>query len=182
MTATVVSVLVHTPPGVASKSVIVELSHTTVGPEISAGNGLTVMVVIAAHVVGSVYSITVVHGPGPMPVTSPVNGSIAAQPGLLLLHVPPGVRLVKVMVESSQTDEGPPIVSGWGFTRNTVSVLQPVPESVKVIRTSPGVRPAMLTESPPIGVRPTVPPKVDHDHVPGPGGALNIFVDPSHTR
>jgi len=47
--ATAVLVLLHAPPGVASLTVVVAPVHRDKTPEMAAGNGLTVIVVIEAH-------------------------------------------------------------------------------------------------------------------------------------
>lgn len=44
----------HVPPGVASLIVIVDETHTEVGPEIIAGNGFTVNVLNAKQPVGKI--------------------------------------------------------------------------------------------------------------------------------
>ena len=52
--------------------------------------------------------------PGETPVATPVAGSIEATPGLLLIHVPPAVPSVKVIVPVVQTDVGPDMTDGIG--------------------------------------------------------------------
>ena len=50
MVAILELLLVQKPKGVASLNVITELTHTDGGPVITAGNGLTVIVAVAAQV------------------------------------------------------------------------------------------------------------------------------------
>ncbi len=87
--------LLHTPPEVASVSVVVLPTVTLSVPDIAAGFGLTVMVVATLQPVDNVYDITAV--PGVTPVTIPVVEPIVAEE-LLLVQVPPVVALLNVVV------------------------------------------------------------------------------------
>lgn len=50
----------------------------------------------------------IVAVPAETPVTKPVEVTVATE-GLLLLHVPPEVVLVKVMAEPTHVADGPPM-------------------------------------------------------------------------
>ena len=62
-----------------------------------------------------------------MPVTIP-DASTVARVVLLLLHVPPGVALERVMVLPTLTDDGPVMVPADGAvsTLTTAVAMQPV--------------------------------------------------------
>jgi hypothetical protein len=49
-----------------------------------------------------------------------------ATDGSLLLHVPPVVALLKVVIDSLQTVATPVIVAGNGFTVTTIVLRQPL--------------------------------------------------------
>ena len=52
--------------------------------------------------------------PGETPVNIPVAGSIVATPVVPLIHVPPAVPSVNVIVPAAQTDVGPDMTDGIG--------------------------------------------------------------------
>ena len=54
--------------------------------------------------------------PGVIPVRKPVKGPIVATEGLLLVHVPPVMPSLSVMLAPLHTESGPAIGSGTGFT------------------------------------------------------------------
>jgi hypothetical protein len=89
--ATAVLPLVHVPPGLMFERPVAEPTHITVSPVLGA-DGLTVIVLSTGLHVAVVYDITVV--PDSMPVATPVLAFIVADTVLLLIHVPPDVRLV----------------------------------------------------------------------------------------
>jgi hypothetical protein len=68
-------------------------------------------------------------GPALIPVTRPVAGTIVIVP-LGVLHVPPGVASVTVIVDPTHTLVGPPIGAGSGLivivTLPVINILQPV--------------------------------------------------------
>ncbi len=68
-----------------------------------------------------------------MPARTPLVTSIVPTAGLLLLHVPPGVVVVNVVVLFSHTCRDPPIVDGNAYTVTSAVVRQPVAGSVYVI-------------------------------------------------
>jgi hypothetical protein len=119
--------LVQVPPIGEPVNVMEELSHTWVPPPMPVGNGLTNTTIVRLQPVpGFVYAI--VDVPGSTPVTTPVTGFTEALP-LLLLHRPPGVALLKVVVEPTHTLVPPVITAGSAFTVTVEIVLHPV-ESV----------------------------------------------------
>lgn len=61
-----------------------------------------------------------------MPVTIPVDEPIVATPVLLLIHSPPGVLLVRVVVAASHIEKVPVIAAGVVFTVTITDLLQPV--------------------------------------------------------
>lgn len=93
--ATNVLPLVQVPPLVISESVVVVPKHILAVPLITAGNELTVIVLVALQPVGKAYVILAV--PAIMPVTIPVVLTVATVTSLLL-HAPPGVASVKLVV------------------------------------------------------------------------------------
>ena len=93
--ATAVLVLLHTPPPVASVSVIVLPEHTTgAAGNIATGAVFTVATVVAEH---PAFVYEIVEVPTPAPVTSPAV-EIVATVVVALLHTPPTVPSVKVTV------------------------------------------------------------------------------------
>lgn len=89
------------------------------------GRALTVRVAVTAHVVGRVYEIVVV--PDVTPVTSPVDEFMVATAVLELAQVPPGVALLRSVVEFTHTDKVPVIGSGRGLTVMARLAVAPVP-------------------------------------------------------
>lgn len=64
--------------------------------------------------------------PAVTPVTTPVPEPTVAL-ALLLLHVPPGVTSVNVIVAPSHKLPLPDIADGFAFTVTTALVVHPVP-------------------------------------------------------
>ena len=95
------TVVLHEPDGVISLKVIVDPKQTCVGPVIGAGYGLTVTVVSAMQPPGSVKVIVAVPALILLPVTIPVELTVATLT-LLLLHVPPAVISLKEVVVPRQ--------------------------------------------------------------------------------
>ena len=56
----------------------------------------------------------------------PVDEPMVAMPLLLLLHVPPAVPSVNVILKFTQTPDGPVMATGNGLTVNGVVAIQPV--------------------------------------------------------
>jgi hypothetical protein len=129
--------LVHVPPATVLLSVTVLPVHTDDGPLIAAGAVFTVTVAVATQPVPSVYVMVTV--PAVTPVTTPevlIDAFV-----LLLLHVPPVVVLVSVVVLPSQTVSVPVIVPGSALMVTVAAVIQPVPKAY-VIAVVPEAMPA----------------------------------------
>lgn len=101
------------PPGDAVDSVIVDPEQTDVGPVIGGAADTTVTTSWAAQP-PTVYLIVVV--PGVDPITIPVKAPTEATVTGVLVHTPPAVVLVSVMVAPTQTLDGPLMAEGNGFT------------------------------------------------------------------
>ena len=122
--ATAVFPLAHLPPGVASVKVDGIPTHTLVEPVMAAGNGLTVSVATAKQPVAKRYVI--IDVPCETPETTPDKEPTVATPVWLLIHVPPGVVLVRINDDPTQTGETPPMAAGTGLTVKVTVRLQPV--------------------------------------------------------
>ncbi len=85
--ATAVLLLLQSPPGIASRNVVVVPTHRRVVPVMGSGNGFTVTNTVVIQPVGNVY--VMVAKPSVKPETMPLVEPIGATPVLLLLHVPP---------------------------------------------------------------------------------------------
>jgi hypothetical protein len=108
--------LPHTPPGVASDSVIDDNKQTVVEPDIGAtvGNGLIVIgyeAIDVPHALNMEYLM--VSTPAEIPVTTPVAETVARE-GVEDNHVPPETVSVNVVAEPMQTADAPEIVPGFG--------------------------------------------------------------------
>lgn len=115
--------------------------------------------------------------PGVPPETTPVNKSMVAIAGLLLVQVPPPASL-KVVVAPGQMASVPEIAPGAGSTVTVLVVVQPVTGNVYVIIVTPPAGAMPVT-------RPVPAPMVA---IPGlllvqvpPPPSLNVVVDPGHT-
>lgn len=64
--------------------------------------------------------------PARTPVTIPETVPTVATPGLLLLHVPPGVVIPKVIDDPAHTTGVPLMAAGFGLTVIGVKILHPV--------------------------------------------------------
>ena len=124
--ATVVILLLHVPPGVASLNVVFAPTQIVVAPTIGAGSGFTTNDVVVIHPVPNVYVITVVPPGLAPPVTNPVLVPIVATAVRLLLHVPPGVPSLKVVVSPAHIVVLPDIAAGKGLTVTVTVLKQPV--------------------------------------------------------
>jgi hypothetical protein len=174
--ATVVVLLVHVPPNVASLSVTVELTHSEGDPVIAAGLALTVSTrVVVQPVAASVNVIVVV--PEATPLTTPVDEPAVATVVLPLTHVPAPEASLSVTVCPVQTDAGPDIAAGSAVTVSTRVVVQPVPVSVKVMVVVPMPTPVKAPVPEFIVATPVLP----LIHVPVPVASDNVIVEPRHT-
>lgn len=104
-----VAPLLHVPPP-ASLSVIVAPVQTDDSPAMGDGNGSTVTTFVEEHPDVAVYDMVVV--PAETPLTTPVEEPIVATDVVLLVQWPPVVASAIVIVEPTQTSEGPVIVPG----------------------------------------------------------------------
>lgn len=104
--------LLHVPPAVASVRLDVEPAHASVVPEIPTGNGLTVIGVVVIQPVPIVYVIVAL--PVATPVTTPPVLTIAVAISLLL-HAPPAVASVTLVVKPRHTFPLPVIAAGNGL-------------------------------------------------------------------
>ena len=64
--------------------------------------------------------------PGDTAVTIPEAAPTEATDGVLVVHIPPGVEFVSVIVEPSHTDDGPVMGLGSGLTFTVTDLKQPV--------------------------------------------------------
>src|SRR5437763_776971 len=99
--ATAVVLLIHVPPAIASVKLVVDPVQTSSEPAIAAGNGFTVKTAVALQPVESVYAI--VDVPASKPVATPLDDPIVATVVVPLVHVPPAVASVKLVVNPAQT-------------------------------------------------------------------------------
>ena len=124
MVALVTSLLLHVPPPVASLNVVENPLHIVNVPVIAAGTGFTVAAAVVMQPVGKAYVI--VGLPAATPVTMPLPVPTVAKPVLLLLHVPPVVPSLSVVVWLTQTDMVPVMPAGSGLTVSADVIKQPV--------------------------------------------------------
>jgi hypothetical protein len=123
MFAMYVWLLLHFPPVTASERTFVVPMHKVVLPEIGAGDGLTVTVVLAKQPEARVYDILAV--PAEKPEIIPVVRSAPAISVLLLLHVPVKTASSKVVVVPAHMYLTPVIADGIALTVIIVVDLQP---------------------------------------------------------
>lgn len=110
--AIAVLLLLHTPPVAVSDKVMEEPWQTTVGPDIglTAAAGFIVMILVATAVPQLLVTLYfMVSVPVVSPVTVPVVFTVAIVVNTLL-HVPPLVASVRVMVEPTHTAAAPAIL------------------------------------------------------------------------
>lgn len=122
--ATAMSLLLHVPPPVVLLSVVTDPAHNVAVPLIAAGAATTDVIRVAIHPVLRAYVILVV--PVTRPLTTPVVPSMVATVVLLLLHVPPAVVSVSVVVPPTHTPDAPVIAPGVGLTVTTAVRRQPL--------------------------------------------------------
>ena len=120
--ATLVMPELHVPPAGASVSAVVLPWHTVVLPDIAGGRIFTVTVAVVLHPAVVVYLI--VAFPGIPACTVPFAGSIVATLLLLLLHVPPVVASLKIVVMPAHNILLP-VIGIIGFTVTVVVTKQP---------------------------------------------------------
>ena len=122
--ATATSLLLHVPPGVELKRVVVAPSHTLAIPVIAAGVRFTVTVVNARQPPPTMYVILAV--PAASPVTTPVPDATVAIEILPLVHTPPAGALDNVILPSTHTVPAPVIGIGVTDTDTVFEAKQPV--------------------------------------------------------
>ena len=89
------------------------------------GCGFTVNDCVAAHVVGSVY--VKIGFPDATPTTLPLLLPTVAKEVLLLLQVPPVEASLSVIAKPTQTDVGPVMATGSGFTVTVLVATAVIP-------------------------------------------------------
>ena len=176
--ATDVVPLDHAPPTVELLSVAVCDWHNANVPVIAPGVGSTVNVMVVKQPDGNVYVIVAVPGAGvaDTPVTTPVPIPTLAVAGALLVHVPPAVGCVRVVVSPSHTDVAPTIGAGAAVTVATTVLVQPALNEYVTI-----VVPADTPYRTPV-VEPMVPTaRLLLLQVPPDAVVVNVPVLPTHT-
>lgn len=180
--AIAVLVLLHVPPLTASASVVVKPTQAVVVPVIAAGagSGLTVTMAVSVAVPQLLVTEYVIMAlPAAMPVTVPVALTLAIA-ALLVVHVPPEVALLSVVVALWQTVCVPVIVPALGTgTTVTSAVSLAVPQLLvteyvimAVPSVSPVTTPVVLTLALAALLLLQVPPAAP---------SVKVVVDPIHT-
>jgi hypothetical protein len=112
--AIVLSLLLHTPPVVASLNVMFAPAHTVVGPVIAAVPVTTEIVYVATAVPQLLVTVyNMVSIPADTPVTNPPLVTVAVP--LLALHTPPVAASVSVADVPIVTVDTPDIVPAFGI-------------------------------------------------------------------
>lgn len=111
------------PPVVEWLSVVLPPIHIVRVPVIVAGAGVTVITRDVVHPALTEYTIVAV--PDDTPVAIPEEGSMTAMPGSVQDQPPPGEALVSVILEPTQTVDGPTIGGAAVTTVTTFVVEQP---------------------------------------------------------
>src|SRR4051812_40805964 len=101
---------------------------------------------------------------------------IGALDGLLLVHVPPGVGLLNVVVLPAHIMATPVIAAGGGVTVTVVTEVQPPKGNLYEIKAVPGEIPVTIPELMPTPAVPGLP----LDHAPPLVALLNEVVAPMH--
>jgi hypothetical protein len=108
--------LLHVPPDVASERLIQDPIHTAVPPLMAAGLANTVTVLTARQALPVLMRYVILVVPAVKPYTMPVVDPTVATVVAELLHVPPAVPSLKVMVEPAHIEEAPLMAVGDGIT------------------------------------------------------------------
>jgi hypothetical protein len=148
-------------------------THTVVFPAIAVGIVLTVKGIVETQPALVVYNIFAV--PPDTPVISPVVTFAIATVVLLLLHVPPNIALLSVIVVPWHTVVVP-VIGATGFTVTVVVAIQPA-DVVYTIAVVPADTPDTMPDDNPTVATPGVP----ELHVPPVGTSLRVVVLPWHT-
>jgi hypothetical protein len=117
--------LLHEPPEVASLRVVVAPAHIDAVPRIDVGELPTVIVTVFVQP-GTVVYVTLVV-PTLRPAKTPLVEPMVPTDVLLLLHVPPDVASLRVVVEPRQTVVEPVMACTWLTVTTVVAVLHPLP-------------------------------------------------------
>ena len=139
---------------------------------------MTVTTVVLVQPVTSVYVMVVVLVTETLPaVTIPESVPIVATSVLLLLHVPPAVPSLRILVSPEQIVVLPVIARGSGFTVTDIDRLQPVGSISVIVALPPGANPVMTPDKEPIDAMEGA----LLLHVPPPVLSVNAIVRPTHT-
>ena len=114
MVAIPVLLLLQVPPAVALVRVVVVAGHALSVPPIPGGAELILTIVVALQPEAD--EKLIVEVPAATPVTMPEEEPMVATEVLLLVHVPPLVASVSVVVWPVHTLVVPAIAAGVGFT------------------------------------------------------------------
>ena len=111
-----------------------------------------------------------------MPPSRPDAEPMVPWPGLLLVHVPPGVASDNVVVCPTHTDVAPVIAAGDAFTVNDAVLVHPA-VVVYVIVTTPGATPVTVPLLlPTVAIVPSL-----VVHVPPGVASVSVRVEPTQT-
>ena len=121
-----VLLLLQEPPETDSIKVVVRPAHTVVVPVIAAGTAFTVIAVVRVQPEPIEYEIVAV--PVPIPVTTPVPEPMVPTAVLLLVHVPPAVASLKVVVSPTHAVVVP-VMAEIGPTVTVLVTLQEGPDT-----------------------------------------------------
>jgi hypothetical protein len=124
--AIAVLLLLQSPLPVALLSDVTSLSHILIVPVIATGAWFIVITVVARQPLAKLYEIMDV--PAVTPVIAPVVEPMVATPVVPLIHVPPPVASVSVVVVARHIVVVPAIATGVGFT--VITWARPVPHPV----------------------------------------------------
>ena len=115
--------------------------------------------------------------PDATPLTVPVDEPTVPFATVLLLHVPPDVASLNVIVDPTHTDPGVPRIAVIGLTVTILLLLQPVVAIIYDIVLVPAVDPPVtIPELPTVAI-----PVLVLLHVPPVVPSLRDVVDPWHT-
>ena len=120
----VADALLHAPPAEVVARVVIAPRHKFREPVMPAGKGFTVTALVTSHPAPSEYVI--VTAPVTNPLTTPVVAPTDASTGLLLLHAPPAVVLLSVILSLRHTPPAPLIGAGREVTVTVLVDAQPV--------------------------------------------------------
>jgi hypothetical protein len=122
--ATAALLLLHVPPPTFPARVDVKPAHNVVAPVIELAAGFTETITMRLQPDAIVYVIVVV--PADKPDTTPVVTTTDPIDGLLLVHVPPVLAQLRVVVIPRQALIVP-LITAIGFTVIVLATTHPVP-------------------------------------------------------